>query len=211
MLRSPNGCIIKTRVDVYLKSWRRLQIFGSRSHLACHFERITLRGLHLFMRRCGHSDSAFTAFDNDRHCWILAFEELFKTSCRVFSQVKECGGSFILVGATVWKLGGGIHEIELWVILDVCPLLNHERVPAVLSHELTTESETLLENDERARCGRANVLLLLTIAQRLKTHVARALSWVLRKHSFEFLIVYEFILWVRVEDNIIALRARQCK
>lgn len=166
---------------MHLNTWRRLQVFLSRIHLASYSEWITLWSL-LLVRRCGQSKSTLIALDNDWHFSILALKELLKTPCWVFSQAEERGGSFIFVTATVWKLGSGCHEIEILAVLSICQLLNHEGVPTVLCHELTPE--ILLVNSLRAECGWICTLLFLTIAHRLKTHVSRTLRWVLRKHSF---------------------------
>ena len=53
--------------------------------------------------------------------------------------------------------------------------------------------------------------MFFSVAERLQTDIARALRRVLRKNSFQVLIVNKFVLWVRMEYNVIALRAGKCK
>ena len=82
----------------------------------------------------------------------------------------------------------------------------------MLGHELATE--TLLEGGLRSgtvASDTTHTLLFFSVAERLQTDITGALGRVLREHSFQVLIVNKFILRVRMEYNVIALRAGKCE
>lgn len=173
VLRGHRGRIVHAGGLMQLDSRGRLKVLLTRIQVRVNAELSTLRCLELLDRAVLTSSSKsalLRIFHDHGHSRVFAVEEPFEPASCVLAQIVEDRRSLVLVGSAVGELRRRYHVVD-WLL--GWSSFNHERVPAMLGHELP--AKVLAKGNLAPWAQPSHAFLLFTITQGLQTDVAWAL------------------------------------